>query len=179
MISSTDGLTVVRPLFSLFLPKVLLWRRVLRRIADSVEAHSRPMEKRGGKNKTFLWRYKLHSTRILDVDCLRSCRYVAKVMLEADSLLLSLFTTASLTVKQRQWNASAVVPNVLLSQAPKVSSVKAKIRVDFIFADVMKQQGWVAEATLLFVHTNLSAKNLIELRNKAGRMKVTEHFSST
>eukprot|EP00903_Cladosiphon_okamuranus_P018369 g16898.t1 len=57
-------------------------------------------------------------------------------------------------------------------EAAKVSSVKEKIRVDFIFADAMKQAGWVSEATLLFVHTNLSAKNLIQLREKAGLMKV-------
>eukprot|EP00752_Nemacystus_decipiens_P015160 g13505.t1 len=57
-------------------------------------------------------------------------------------------------------------------EAPKVSSVKAKIRVDFIFADAMKQEGWVAEATLLFVHTNFSAQNVVEIRRKAGSMKV-------
>lgn len=58
------------------------------------------------------------------------------------------------------------------SQAPKLNAVKDKIRVDFIFADAMKQAGWVAEATLLFVHANFSAKNLIELRTKADGMKV-------
>ncbi len=52
--------------------------------------------------------------------------------------------------------------------------MKAKIRVDFIFSDAMKQEGWVTEATLLFVHTNFSTKNLAELRKKAAGMKVGE-----
>lgn len=46
--------------------------------------------------------------------------------------------------------------------------------MDFIFADAMKQEGWVVEATVLFVHTNFSAENLRELRRKAGGMKVTK-----
>ncbi|CAM9789346.1 unnamed protein product [Ectocarpus sp. 6 AP-2014] len=57
-------------------------------------------------------------------------------------------------------------------EVPKLHSVKAKIRVDFINADAMKQKGWVAEATLLFVHTNFSAKDIIEIKTKANGMKV-------
>ncbi|CAM9697476.1 unnamed protein product [Ectocarpus sp. 12 AP-2014] len=57
-------------------------------------------------------------------------------------------------------------------EVPKLNSVKAKIRVDFINADAMKQKGWVAEATLLFVHTNFSAKDIIEIKTKADGMKV-------
>ncbi|CAM9170214.1 unnamed protein product [Ectocarpus fasciculatus] len=57
-------------------------------------------------------------------------------------------------------------------EVPKLNGVKAKIRVDFINADAMKQKGWVAEATLLFVHTNFSAKDMIEIRTKADGMKV-------
>ncbi|CAN0290255.1 unnamed protein product, partial [Ectocarpus sp. 13 AM-2016] len=57
-------------------------------------------------------------------------------------------------------------------EVPKLNSVKAQIRVDFINADAMKQKGWVAEATLLFVHTNFSAKDIIEIKTKADGMKV-------
>lgn len=60
-----------------------------------------------------------------------------------------------------------------LLQVPKLNGVKAKIRVDLINADAMKQKGWVAEATLLFVHTNFSAKDIIEIRTKADGMKVS------
>ncbi|CAM9322825.1 unnamed protein product, partial [Choristocarpus tenellus] len=34
---------------------------------------------------------------------------------------------------------------------------KANTRVDFMFADALKKNGWVKEATILFVHTNFSA----------------------
>ncbi|CAM9111967.1 unnamed protein product, partial [Hapterophycus canaliculatus] len=57
-------------------------------------------------------------------------------------------------------------------EARKLDGSKSKIRVDFIFADALKQPGWMAEATLLFVNTNFSAKNLIEIRRKAGSMRV-------
>ncbi|CAB1117936.1 unnamed protein product [Ectocarpus sp. CCAP 1310/34] len=61
----------------------------------------------------------------------------------------------------------------------KLNSVKAKIRVDFINADAMNQKGWVAEATLLFVHTNFSAKDIIEIKTKADGMKVRTVKKST
>lgn len=59
-----------------------------------------------------------------------------------------------------------------MHQVPKLKAAKANIRLDFMFADVMKQQGWVREATLLFVHTNFSAVDLRELRTRAGGMQV-------
>ena len=61
-----------------------------------------------------------------------------------------------------------------MHQVPKLKAAKANIRLDFMFADVMKQQGWVKEATLLFVHTNFSAVDLRELRTRAGGMQVLE-----
>lgn len=66
-------------------------------------------------------------------------------------------------------------PYDLLLQVPKLKAAKANIRLDFMFADVMKQQGWVKEATLLFVHTNFSAVDLRELRTRAGGMQVQHH----
>lgn len=64
---------------------------------------------------------------------------------------------------------------LLTAKVQKLKAAKASIRVDFIFADAMKQQGWVKEATLLLVHTNFSATNLRELRTRAGGMQVSQH----
>lgn len=57
-------------------------------------------------------------------------------------------------------------------QVQELRADKADIRVDFMFADVMKQGGWVEEATLLYINTNLSAVNMRELRKRAGCMQV-------
>lgn len=45
-----------------------------------------------------------------------------------------------------------------------------------MFADIMKQEGWMSEATLLLVHTNLSTINMHELRKRAGGMKVRDNY---
>lgn len=65
-----------------------------------------------------------------------------------------------------------------MPQAPKLKAAKAAIRVDFIFADALEQQGWVVDATLLFVHTNFSPTQLLELKRKAGGMKVIRQDDS-
>lgn len=67
------------------------------------------------------------------------------------------------------------VSPLMAAKVQKLKAAKASIRVDFIFADAMKQQGWVKEATLLLVHTNLSATNLRELRTRAGGMQVSKY----
>lgn len=50
---------------------------------------------------------------------------------------------------------------------------RANVRVDFVYGDVMKQEGWVSEATLLLVNTNLSPTDMGTIRLRANGMKAS------
>lgn len=156
---------------------VLLRRGNFGRLARCIPADTGPLAKRRGNERVrdpmprgirqcsqlFVWFSPVH----LVIGSSERDHHVLMLSCVTDSFMKAIRTLEMVTIP---YFRRPLISHV--QQAPKFGTGKAAIRVDFIFADVMKQEGWIAEASLLFVHTNFSAATMRELRKKAGNMKV-------